>query len=101
MIYLIWVHQKKKVLSSTESLAWISIWIVFIGLALFPDSLRGIVSLLHFTRVFDLLLVMALMVITVVVFVSYVKQKGLERRIEELVRTLAIDTAVKAKKPKK
>lgn len=98
MMYLIVVHQKKHVLSVREGIAWLLLWATFLLLSLFPDMLDGAVDLLHFSRVFDLLLVMALMVLTIVVYLSYIKQRRSEQRVEELVRSVAIRDASKKQK---
>lgn len=90
MIYVIWIHGKKKTLSASEVSLWLSLWILFIVIAMFPNLLLGIVTVLHFGRVFDLLTVAALMVLTVLVFASYFTHKELKQQIERLVRELAI-----------
>ncbi len=90
MLYVVSVHSKKKTFSQTEASFWYSLWTFFIVIALFPDLLLGISDLLHFARVFDLLIVAALMVLSVVVFLSYFNQKDSSKKIEELVRKRAI-----------
>lgn len=92
MIYTVRLHNKKRTLSDSESISWIAIWFFFIVIAIFPDLLRGISDTLHFARVFDLLLVVGLMIITVIAFKSYFDQKKAEKRIEELARELTLKT---------
>lgn len=91
MMYTVKLFSAKKALGAVETSFWISIWAFFIFLTLFPDVLRGISQSLHFARVFDLLLVAALMLLSVIVFVNYLRHKMLERKIEELVRKISID----------
>jgi len=90
MIYVVSVHAKKKTLSFPETSFWYSLWVLFIVIALFPNLLLGITDTLKFARVFDLLVVMALMVLTVVIFLSYFAQKEAQRKLEEFVRADAI-----------
>ncbi len=90
MVYTVRLHHKKKTLSDNESFVWISIWFLFIVIALFPDLLKGISDTLHFARVFDLLLVIGLMIITVITFRSYFDQKKIEQRIEDLAREVTL-----------
>ena len=66
-------------------------------IALFPDLLLGITGDLHFARVFDLLVVLALMVLTVVIFMNYFAQKELRKKLEKYVRQSAIDETIKRK----
>ncbi len=73
---------------------------MFAIVALFPDLLLGIMGALRFARVFDLLLVIALMVLTVVIFMSYFAQKDMKRKLEDFVREQAIQETVVKNKPR-
>lgn len=93
MMYVVSIHAKKKTLSAAETSWWISVWSVFIFIAVFPNTLLGLVHVLRFSRVFDLLLVCALMVLSLVVFLSYFKQKEAAQKLEAVVRSLALTKA--------
>jgi hypothetical protein len=95
MMYVVSIHLKKKTLSFTEGSFWLSTWLVFIIIAVFPHLLIGISSALRFARVFDLLVVMALMVLTVVIFMSYFAQKEATHKLEKFVRQKAINEVKK------
>src|SRR5690606_13582321 len=90
MLYVVQIHRRKLNLSLIEMLTWRSLWVIFVFLSLFPQSLLGIVEALHFARVFDLLLVMALMVLTTIVMTSYFRQREYGKKLEDLVRSIAI-----------
>lgn len=89
MLYVVQIHYKKKTLAVVESFFWSSLWVLFIVIAIFPDLLKGISDTLHFSRVFDLLLVTGLMILSMVSFKSYFDQKQSRMRIEHMVRTLS------------
>lgn len=89
MIYWVRSNQKRSNLSTVESSLWYSVWFVFIILSLFPNLLLGIVAVLHFARVFDLLVVLAFMILVMLNFYIYLKNKKLEKKLETLVRTIA------------
>jgi len=97
MIYVVSLHKNRSKLSVTEVSFWYSMWGLFIIIALFPNLLMGITQRLHFQRVFDLLLVLALMVLTVIVVLSYFMQRENHKKLEEFVRKQAIDELKKAK----
>jgi hypothetical protein len=99
MMYVVSIHGKKRALSVSEVSFWISCWIFFIIIALFPNLLIGISHTLRFARIFDLLLVAALMVLTVMVFLSYFSQKELHKKMERLTREMALRDH-HSKKPK-
>jgi len=91
MLYVTRTHTLKQRFSVTETLFWYSLWGVFIFSALFPDLLKGLTDSLHFSRVFDLLLVGALMILTVIVVMNYFQQRENARKWEEFIRQRVID----------
>ncbi|MBT4652025.1 MAG: DUF2304 domain-containing protein [Candidatus Pacebacteria bacterium] len=95
MLYVTRIHKKQLNFSLSETFFWYSLWTLFIVIALFPDLLIGFTQLLHFSRVFDLLTVGALMVITVIVILNNFNQRRDSQRIEKFVREHAIKNASK------
>jgi hypothetical protein len=98
MMYVVSIHGKKKTLTFGEVVFWITIWVLFVIIAIFPNLLLGIAHTLKFGRVFDLLVVGALMILNILVFASYFTQKESQRRLEDLVRQLAIAERTTKKK---
>ena len=91
MMYVVSIHKRKSRLSLIEVSFWYSMWFSFIVISIFPNLLLGISSALNFQRVFDLLLVLALMVLTALVVMSYFTQKENQKKLETFVRKQAID----------
>jgi len=98
MAYVVRVHQRKLKLTITEASFWYSLWIIFIIVTLFPQLLKNVVGLLHFARVFDLLVVIALMILTTIVVMSHFTQRENSKKLEEYVRKCAIRDAKERKK---
>lgn len=90
MVYVVSIHGKKKNLSAIEVSFWLSTWVIFAIFAVFPSLLEGVTVTLRFTRVFDLLVVIGLMILSVIVFFNYFSQKELQRKLEEFVREKAV-----------
>lgn len=90
MIYVVNIHKKKAALSIMEVIFWYGIWISFIVTAIFPNIFLGIAHRIYFSRVFDLLLVIALMVLTFLVVLTYFNQKILTKKIEDYIRKIAL-----------
>ena len=86
MIYVIRVKNRRYHLRVFESFGWYILWISFAFLALFPNTLLGVVDMLNFGRVFDLLIVIAFMVLTCVLVFVYFKIKELDQKLEKYVR---------------
>lgn len=90
MLYTVRIYANKKTIQATESGFWYSIWALFIIVAIFPGLLTGLASTFHFSRVFDLLVVIAFMLISIVTFNNYFYQKKVEQKLEQLVRSTAL-----------
>lgn len=90
MMYVVRVKAKKYHLPKLETYVWYSIWGAFIILAFFPQLLLGVAGALRFARVFDLLTVIAFMILTALVFYLYFALKEIRIKIEEMVRKEAL-----------
>lgn len=90
MMYVIRIHKRKAGLKVIEVSFWYSLWALFIILALFPNLLMGVVGVLRFTRVFDLLTVLSFMVLTFLIFTTHLSQKENNQKMEELIRKQAL-----------
>lgn len=95
MMYVVRIHRRKSHLESVEYGAWMALWLLFIVIAIFPESFNGIVQTLHIARVFDLLVVLALMIVVFLTFINRIDQKKLQQKLEKIVRQKAIDDAKK------
>jgi len=93
MLYVVNIHRRKLQLNSLEQLFWYVLWIAFIIVAIFPDLLLGVSELIRFERVFDLLVVGSLMIITTLVVTNYFLQRENNRKLEEVIRTFALKEA--------
>lgn len=97
MIYEIVVRSKKKVFTTVELGFWVSVWSLFVIIALFPGLLLGIAHTLKFSRVFDLVVVGVFMVLTITIILSYYAQKETKQRLDKLVEDLAIKESLPQK----
>jgi hypothetical protein len=100
MLYVTRIHDRQLKFSLSEMMFWYSLWTVFVVIALFPDLLIGITQFLRFSRVFDLLTVIALMILTVIVIWNNFTQRVANKKIEQFVRDHAIKNAHNKSKKK-
>lgn len=97
MFYVVNIHRRKLRLSKIELGSWYSVWGLFIVVAIFPDSVKGIAQNLNFARTFDLLVVVALMILTTITITSFFIQRETNNKIEDLVRKIALDKSKNSK----
>ncbi|HAU99230.1 MAG TPA: hypothetical protein DCW55_03290 [Candidatus Pacebacteria bacterium] len=90
MLYWIRVHFRRKHFSIYEYSGWMTIWLLFVYLAIFPQTVQGIIETMHISRVFDLLVIIALMIIVFLSMQNRIAIRRLEKKIEVLVRDRAI-----------
>jgi len=101
MLYVVNIHRRKLRLSKIEAFGWYSLWIVFVIISLFPNLLLGITDLISFSRVFDLLVVASLMLLTTLVVTNYFLQRENNKKLETIIRQSALkDADVRSPKQK-
>ncbi|WKZ25996.1 MAG: DUF2304 domain-containing protein [bacterium] len=90
MIYFAVLHYKKGNLSGMEIASWIGIWVAVILIIVFPEIIRVYAASFAISRVLDLLIGGAFIVLFIMVSSAYIRVNKLEKKIEELVRKLAL-----------
>ncbi len=90
MVYFALLHYKKGQLNGMEISSWIIIWVIVILVVIFPEVVRIYSNSFAVSRVLDLLIAGAFIVVFVMVSSAYIRVNQLEKRIEELVRKLAL-----------
>jgi len=90
MVYVLYLHWRKKNISNKMFGAWSLIWLVFIFFSLFPNLLQPLINDLFIVRVMDLGMIVAFMVLAYVTVENNIKISKTEKKIEKLVRRLAI-----------
>ena len=97
MIYVAFLHWKRKDINGGEIFFWTLLWLGFIVVTLFPNILQSLTKMLFFTRVMDFLMVIAFMILAFLGFQNHISNRRMERKIEELVRKEATKEISKKK----
>lgn len=97
MLYFTFLFYKKGNYKSTSFALWSLVWIAATVLLLFPETFGDITSELNFARTTDFYLTAGLMFFAVLTFWNHAHVKRIERKMEELVRSLAIKNPRKPK----
>ncbi|MBU0980343.1 MAG: DUF2304 domain-containing protein [Nanoarchaeota archaeon] len=91
MLYLTFLHQKRKEFTVKEYLFWVGLWLVFVLLALFPTALDPFVKgVLNVKRPIDLFMILGFMLIMGMIFHIYTIMRRVQKRSEEIVRKMAM-----------
>ncbi len=91
MIYFSFMHKKRKEFTEKESFFWITIWIFFIIVTLFPTSIDFLAKdILNMSRTMDFLIITGFIVITGLLFHVYGVSRKTQKKMESVVRSMAI-----------
>jgi hypothetical protein len=100
MLYLSYVYFRKDTYGVRSFAVWACVWVAGGLLLLFPQWFRGLAQSLQFTRVTDFYVSLAIMFLGLVTFFNFVHMKRQGKLVENLVRTIAIDSGRRPKKSK-
>lgn len=95
MLYLTFLHFKRKEFSVNETGFWAILLIIFIIITLIPSILDPVIKTLNFARTMDLLIVLGFMFLVFSNFYVYSVVRINQRKIEKVVREVAIKGAKK------
>lgn len=90
MIYFAYLHFRRNEINALELLFWFAAWMGATFIAIFPEVFRAFSATIAISRAFDLAMIGAFMLIIPTVYISYVRTKRIERKIEDLVRKEAL-----------
>jgi len=91
MIYFAILHFKRREINLVEICVWLLVWIFALVAVLFPDILKTFARSFLFARLFDMMVVGAIIVVMVMTTRSYVGVRKIEKKLEELVRKAALN----------
>lgn len=86
MVYFAYLHYSRGELNGVEILSWYIIWIVTIGIVIFPEILQTFAHTFAISRVFDLMIIGGFVLVISIISMSYIKTRRLEKKLEEYVR---------------
>ena len=95
MIYYTFLHYKREELTIKEYSFWIFLWVLFILVAAYPAVLNPIVSSLKVLRKMDFLTILGFMFLTGSMFYIYTIVRNNQKRLEEIVRNMAMKKSKK------
>ena len=96
MAYITFLHMKRNEFTSKESIFWIAVWAAFIIVTILPGSLDFIVKdILNISRTMDFFIISGFMFLIGITFYNYTLLRKNQKKVEEVVRKVAIEKAKK------
>jgi hypothetical protein len=90
MVYLSFLHYKRKEFNKLQFLIWEIIWICFLFIAFFPNIISGVTKKLGFIRVMDFLTITGFIFIALLTFYNYSSLNKIKKSLEQKVRKEAL-----------
>ena len=98
MLYVSFLYYKKKEFTLTEWSFWALFAVLFAVISVFPEVLDPVVKSLNLGRKLDLFIILGFMFVISITFYTYRVTRHTDRRVEELVRNIAIEREEKKRK---
>ena len=98
MLYVSFLYYKKKEFTLTEWSFWALFAVLFAVISVFPEVLDPVVKSLNLGRKLDLFIILGFMFVISITFYKYRVTRHTDRRVEELVRNIAIEREEKKRK---
>ena len=95
VLYLTFLYFKRSEFTRNEWGLWTLLGTLFILLSIFPELLDPIIVKFQFARTLDFLIILGFMFLIAATFYTYVVTRQTQRKLESLVRRLAIEKAKK------
>lgn len=90
MIYISFLHYKRREMKKSEFFFWLMIWTGGLFLTLWPKSTDFILKTFKINRLLDLATIVGFMLLVAIGFFNYLRIRILEKKIEQLVRKEAL-----------
>lgn len=90
MVYYTFLHFKRKELKTGEFGFWLVLWVLFTLVVFFPAILEPLRKAVGFVRVMDMLVVFGFIFLIGLTFYNYITMKKNQKKIEDVVREIAI-----------
>lgn len=99
MLYITFLHRKRKEFTINEAGFWAIAWMGFIILVLFPHFFDFIIKdVFDFARTFDFFIVAGFMFVIGAIFYTYTVLRKTQKKVDTIVRKIAIEKAEKKEK---
>jgi len=100
MLYWCFLVYKKRLIYIRELTFWVVVWSLFMIVVVFPNSTKSVLQTFKINRTMDLLMILTFVVLWFVAFRNYIENKQQKRKLQDLVRNLAMKSALKNKEKK-
>jgi len=92
MIYFTYLHFRRGEYKKLEFILWQILWLGFLIVVIFPTSMSFVLTTFSINSTFELVIIVAIVILFGLTFRNYVVVKRLDSKIEQIVRTQALNS---------
>ena len=89
-LHLTYLYYKRTDFTKKELYFWLFIWLSFVLVSVYPNSVRPITGALGLQRPLDLIMIIAFVILFALAFQGYVLSRKIEKKVNRLVQSLAL-----------
>jgi len=90
MIFLTYLYYRRKDFNIKDFSVWMIAWVIFLIAAIFPNTLNSVLESLRIYSVFDVFIVGGFIFITSIVFYLYRITRRNQKKLEKVVKKIAL-----------
>ncbi len=90
MLYLTFLYYKKDSYGRKSLFIWFCVWIFFLIMVMFPKMIYGLMETFQINRTVDFFVIGGFLFFSVIIFYLYVAVKTTQKKVEAIVRKIAI-----------
>jgi len=91
MLYYSFLYFKRKEFKIQEFIFWTIVWIIFIIVTIYPYTLEYFTRKMSLQRPLDALIIFGFIFLIILGFYNYINTKKNQKKLEYLVRELALE----------
>ena len=91
MLYLTFLYYKRNAYSGKSFFIWFCVWLFFLLMVMFPKKIYGIMDTLSIQRTVDFFVIGGFLFFSVMIFHLYVVVKQTQKKVEMVVRRVALE----------
>ena len=90
MMYYTFLQYKRKEFTIKEYSFWFVFWGIFVTITLFPQFLDPVLTTLNIARALDFFIIVGFLFMIFIIFYTYAIVRKNQRKLEEVVRNIAL-----------
>ena len=91
MLYLTFLYYKRDSYGGRSFFIWFCVWLFFLLMVMFPETMYSIMETLNIQRTVDFFVIGGFLFFSVLIFYLYVVVKQTQKKVEMVVRKIALE----------